>query len=232
MMRSGTTLAEQILASHPQIHGAGELDTLGRLAGSLPRRLATQIPYPECVAHLDAATARAVAADYLEVLKQHGGAAERVVDKMPLNFLGLGLIATLLPRARIVHCRRDPMDTCLSCFFRDFTTSFTFKYDLRDLGLYYREYERLMAHWRRVLPLPIFELQYEELTAAPEAVSRRLVAFCGLDWDERCLRFHETERPVRTASTAQVRQPMYQSAVGRWRRYEKHLGPLMAALAT
>jgi tetratricopeptide (TPR) repeat protein len=230
MMRSGTTLAEQILASHPLVHGAGELADLGQLAGGLPRRLGTEMPYPQCVAAINVVTAQGVAADYLRILHERGGPAQRVVDKMPLNFLGLGLIATLFPRARIIHCRRDPVDTCLSCYFRDFTTSFTFKYDLHHLGIYYREYERLMAHWRRVLPVPMFELQYEELTAEPEVVSRRLVAFCGLEWDERCLRFHETERPVRTASTAQVRQPMYRSAVGRWKRYEKHLGRLLAAL--
>jgi tetratricopeptide (TPR) repeat protein len=230
MMRSGTTLAEQILASHPLVFGAGELAELGQLAGGLPRRLGTELPYPQCVAAIDAATAQSVAADYLRVLQERGGSAQRVVDKMPLNFLGLGLIATLFPRARIIHCRRDPVDTCLSCYFRDFTTSFTFKYDLHHLGIYYREYARLMAHWRRVLPAPMFELQYEELTAEPEAVSRLLIEYCGLAWDERCLRFNETERPVRTASTAQVRQPMYRSAVGRWRRYEKHLGPLLAAL--
>jgi tetratricopeptide (TPR) repeat protein len=230
MMRSGTTLTEQILASHPEVFGAGELSDLGLLAGSLPRKLGIAAPYPQCVARIDVATTGAIAAEYLNTLQRQGGAARRVVDKMPLNFLGLGFIATLLPNARIVHCRRNPLDTCLSCYFRDFATSFTFKYDLRHLGLYYREYERLMEHWKQVLPVPMLELHYEELTAEPEAVSRRLLAFCGLDWDERCLRFHETDRPVRTASAAQVRNPMYRTAVGRWKRYERHLQPLIAAL--
>ncbi len=230
MPRSGTSLAEQILASHPQVYGAGELQDLERLAQSLPRRLRTEEEYPECVARLDAATARAVAEEYLEALRRRGGEAARVVDKLPANFHHLGLIATLFPRARVIHCRRDPRDTCVSCFVQDFREPHPFALDLEHLGHYYREYERLMSHWKRVLPVPVFELDYEELTADQEGVSRRLVAFCGLEWDERCLRFHETDRPVQTASALQVRKPMYRSAVGRWKRYERHLGPLLAAL--
>jgi hypothetical protein len=149
---------------------------------------------------------------------------------MPFNYLHLGLIAALFPRARVVHCRRDPVDTCLSCYFQHLVEPQAFTPDLTFLGHYYREYERLMAHWARVLPLPVFELNYEELTADQEAVSRRLVEFCGLDWDDRCLRFHETQRTVLTPSALQVRQPMYRNSVGRWKRYEKHLGPLLEAL--
>ena len=149
---------------------------------------------------------------------------------MPFNYLHLGAIAALLPRARVVHCRRDALDTCLSCYLQDFANPLPFGPDLGHLGHHYREYERLMAHWARVLPLPLFELDYEELTADQEAVSRRLVEFCGLDWDERCLRFHETERTVLTSSALQVRQPMYRNSVGRWKRFEKHLGPLIEAL--
>jgi Flp pilus assembly protein TadD len=230
MMRSGTSLAEQILASHPRVHGAGELPYLDSVVAGLPPRLGTTEPYPECLARLDAATARALAEEHLQRLRKLGGGADRVVDKLPFNFLHVGMIAALFPRARIVHCRRDPIDTCLSCFFQNFGEPHGFTLDLRHLGLYYREYERLMEHWRRVLPVPVFELCYEELTADQEAVSRRLVGFCGLEWDERCLRFHDTERPVRTASTLQVRRPMYRSAVGRWKRYEAHLGPLIEAL--
>ncbi len=230
MMRSGTSLAEQILASHPQVHGAGELRELGVLTTTLPHRLGPAEEYPECVARMDSKTARALAEEHLNALQQRGGEALRVVDKMPLNFLHLGIIATLFPRARIVHCRRDPIDTCLSCFFQNFSEPHGFTLDLKHLGAYYREYERLMQHWSAVLPIPIFNLDYEELTAHQEAVSRRLVAYCGLEWDERCLRFNETERAVRTASTLQVRKPMYRSAVGRWKRYEAHLGPLIEAL--
>jgi tetratricopeptide (TPR) repeat protein len=232
MMRSGTTLAEQILASHPKVHGAGELRDIGRMVAALPKRLGTTEEYPECLQRLDAATARALAEEHLQRLRQLGGDAIRVVDKMPFDFLHLGVIATLFPRARIVHCRRDPIDTCLSCYFQNFVEPQTFTTELSHLGHYYREYERLMAHWMQVLPVPIFELRYEELIADQEAVSRRLLEFCCLDWDERCLRFNETDRPVLTPSALQVRRPLYRSAVGRWKRYERHLKPLLEALAS
>jgi hypothetical protein len=154
-----------------------------------------------------------------------------VTDKLPENFIYLGLIATLFPSAKIVHCRRNPLDTCASCYTQNFANpSYSFTLDLGDLGFFYREYERLMAHWRRVLPKPMFEVQYEELIADQEAVSRRLIAFCGLDWDERCLSFHANPRAVQTASMFQVRKPIYATSVGRWKRYEKHLGPLIEAL--
>jgi tetratricopeptide (TPR) repeat protein len=230
MMRSGTTLAEQILASHPRVFGAGELSDIGRLVGALPETTLGGRPYPECLANLYPVPARGLAERHLRRLRERGGAAERVIDKQPFNFLHLGLIATLFPRARLIHCRRDPIDTCLSCFVQYFGKPHPFALDLAHLGHYYREYERLMDHWRRVLPVPMFELHYEELTADQDGVSRRLVEFCGLEWDQRCLRFHETQRPVRTASTLQVRRPMYRSSVGRWRRYEAHLGPLLEAL--
>ncbi|HKI35572.1 MAG TPA: tetratricopeptide repeat protein [Gemmataceae bacterium] len=230
MMRSGTTLAEQILASHPRVCGAGELRDLGRLIDSLPQRLGTSEEYPECLGRLDEATARTLAEEYLQRLRQVGGEAARVVDKMPFNSLHLGVIAALFPRARIVSCRRDPIDICLSCFFQNFAEPHPFTLDLNHLGQYYREHERLMAHWRQALPVPVFELSYEELTADQDAVSRRLLDFCGLDWDERCLRFNETQRAVRTASTLQVRQPLYRSSVGRWKRYQAHLKPLLDAL--
>jgi tetratricopeptide (TPR) repeat protein len=236
MMRTGTSLVEQILASHPQVHGAGELRDIGTLATGLQHRVKTSDPYPECCRRLDAPTIQTMAQLYLERLQRRGRASSdapvRAVDKCPLNFLHLGFIATLFPRARIVHCWRDPLDTCVSCFLQDFHDPFPFKHDLAHLGACYREYERLMAYWRSALPLPMLEVQYEELTADAEPLSRRLVEFCGLDWDDRCLRFHEVDRPVRTASMFQVRQPMYRSAVGRWKRYEAHLGSLIAALSS
>jgi tetratricopeptide (TPR) repeat protein len=230
MMRSGTTLVEQILASHPKVSGAGELPDMKRLAGTLSQRLRTTSGYPDCLSALDKATARVVAEEYLQTLRRLGGDAERVVDKMPFNFLRLGLIAVLFPRARIIHCRRDPVDTCLSAYFQSFVDAHPFTLDLAHLGTYYREYERLMEHWRRVLPVRVYDLQYEQLTANQERVSRELIDYCGLEWDDRCLRFSETRRVVRTASAVQVRQGMYQSAVGKWKRYEAHLGPLLEAL--
>lgn len=229
--RSGTTLVEQILASHPQFHGAGELRKLTEIAEALPVRLESELDYPEAAAALDRGTALALAEEYLEALGTHAGEARRVSDKMPDNFLRLGLIAMLLPRARIIHCRRGALDACLSCYFQNFAGRHRFSTDLTDLGHYHHHYERLMAHWREVLPGRVLEVDYEAIVAGLEEESRRLVEFCGLDWDPRCLAFHETERPVRTASQWQVRQPLFTTSAGRWRNYDKHLAPLRAALA-
>ena len=239
MPRSGTSLVEQILASHPDVFGAGELRDIDRIAHDLPGRLAagSSVPptaggadlYLHCLRRLDQSTARSLADRYLERLGRLNGEAVRVTDKMPLNFLHLGLIAALFPRARVIHCVRDPFDVCLSCYFQDFG-SVNFSCDLQDLGSFYCDYVRLMAHWRKMLPLAMLDVVYEELVDRPEAVSRQLVSFCGLEWDVRCLTFHENPRPVHTASQVQVRQPVYKSSVGRWRRYAKHLRPLFEAL--
>lgn len=229
MPRSGTTLVEQILSCHPKVFGAGELPDLGRLAASLPARLGAEQAYPECLAQLDGAQARAVAETYLERITALGGSAERVTDKMIELSLHLGFAATLFPRARVIYCRRDARDVCLSCFFQYFR-GLNFTWDLDDLGRCYRDRERLLAYWRTVLPLPIMEVVYEDLVANQEGISRRMIEFCGLTWDERCLSFHENRRPVKTSSVLQVRRPMYTSSVGRWRRYAAHLKPLLDAL--
>jgi hypothetical protein len=142
----------------------------------------------------------------------------------------LGLIAILFPKTRIVHCKRDPIDTCVSCFMNQFSETHGYNADLTNVGLYYREYDRLMGHWRRVLPLPMLEHSYEELTEAQEPSSRRLIAHLGLEWDDACLSYHETDRTVGTISRWQVRQPIYKSSVKRWANYEAHLGPLFTAL--
>jgi tetratricopeptide (TPR) repeat protein len=230
MMRSGTTLAEQILASHPVVHGPGELMTIDKLIATLPNRLRTSATYPDNLLRLDAATARAIAEEYLKTLRDLGGSARRVVDKMPFNFINLGLIAALFPKAKIVHCVRDAADTCCSCFFQYFAAAHPFTYDLEHLGHYYRQYERVMAHWSRVLPVPVLDLKYEDLIDDPDGMSRRLIDFCGLPWDDRCLRFNENRRVVRTASAMQVRKGIYRSSVGRWRLYEKQLQPLLEVL--
>jgi tetratricopeptide (TPR) repeat protein len=229
MPRSGTTLVEQILSQHPQVFGAGELREMGRAVDKLAARLDPAAGYPDCVTRLDRETARAAAEWYAGRLAARAGPARRVTDKMPQNFLHLGLIATLFPRARVIHCRRDARDVCLSCYFQNFR-ELHFSWSLEDLGRYYRGYERLMTHWHRVLPLQVLDLTYEEIVTRQEAVSRDLIAFCGLDWDPRCLDFPSSRRPVQTVSKLQVRRPMYTSSVGRWRRYERHLGPLLQAL--
>jgi hypothetical protein len=152
-----------------------------------------------------------------------------VTDKLPENYFHLGLIATLFPNARIIHCRRNPLDNCLSCYMHNFS-QLRFSSSLESLGLYYREYERLMAHWQQVLPISMFEVQYEDLIARQEVVSHELIAYCGLPWNDSCLAFHKSPRTVHTASRMQVRQPIYHSSVDRWRKYAKHLAPLLVAL--
>lgn len=230
MPRSGTSLVEQILASHPLVHGAGEIDDLRRMVRSLPHRLKTATPFPECVADLDRETVAALAHEYLARLHRRGDAALRVTDKLPGNYVRLGLVALLLPGARVIHCRRHPLDTCLSCYFQNFADGLRFTYDLSHLGLAYRGYRLLMGHWRRTLPVRMLDLCYEDLVTDLEAAARRLVAFCGLPWDERCLGFHEQVRPVDTTSFWQVRQPIYATSIGRWRLYRRHLKPLCEML--
>jgi hypothetical protein len=230
MPRSGTTLVEQILTSHPRVYGAGELDDLSQIAAALPRTLGSAEPYPRCLDTLTQAQVDALAQQHLAKLAALSGNAPRVTDKMPLNFLNLGLIALLFPHARVIHCTRDPLDTCLSCYFCNFAGNLPYTYDLAHLGQFYKEYTRLMRHWKKVLPVRMREVSYEQLVADPEAQMRALVAFCGLDWDGNCLEFHNTERAVMTASDVQVRRPIYNSSVGLWRRYEKHLAPLLEAL--
>lgn len=232
MPRSGTTLVEQILSSHPQVAGAGELETLRRLAFGVGAELGAE--YPEWIGR--PGTGRLlheVGRRYLAGLRARFPQAPRVVDKMPANFLHLGLIALALPRAKIVRLVRDPLDTCLSCFSKRFTVGNRHTYDLRDLGRYHRGYERLMDHWRTVLPPGmLIEVAYADLVTDFEPQVRRLLAFCGLDWDDRCLRFHETDRPVLTASAGQVRAPLYATSLGRAERdFGALLDPLRRALA-
>ncbi len=229
MPRSGTSLVEQILASHPAVHGAGELRLMKQFADDLPAELGGGGAYPDCMAGLDAEASRRLGEAYVERMHRLGGGKARITDKMPMNFHHLGVMATLLPRAPIIHCRRDARDVCWSCYFQNFR-DISFACDLRKLGAYHRQYERIMAHWRAVLPVPVLEVRYEEMTAEPERVSREIVAFCRLPWHEGCLDFHHTQRVVRTSSNMQVRRPIYRSSVGYWRNYEKHLGPLLEAL--
>jgi tetratricopeptide (TPR) repeat protein len=211
--RSGSSLVEQILASHSQVHGAGELTQLRAL--------------------FEAATpgAESVLADAVVAgLRRHSTRA-RIVDKDLANFLHLGTIHRTFPRARIIHCRRDPLDTCFSAYTRLFVGDLGFTYDLRELGRYYRDYHALMAHWRRELPRDVFlEIDYETLVAEPHNETRRLLDFLGLNWEDACVRFFETERKVGTSSFAQVRRPIYRSSIGRSRPVRSYLQPLIDAL--
>ena len=228
MPRSGTTLTEQILASHPQVAGCGERDAIGGLVQRLPR-VAGQ-DYPECLPCLQPEFLDKEARAYLQEVADEAGDVARITDKMPHNFLYLPLIAQLFPEARILYCKRDPMDNCLSIFTFEFNASHAYASDLRELGRHYRAHERLMEHWKRVLPLPILEVRYEDTVADQEAQTRRILEFCGLPWDDACLRFYESKRVVNTFSYDQVRQPIYKKSVQRWRNYEPWLEPLKEAL--
>jgi tetratricopeptide (TPR) repeat protein len=226
MPRSGTTLVEQILASHPQVSGAGEVDDFHKVAVALH--------FPNIASDNEMSTDQLhqVGKIYLDGIRDAAPEAMRIIDKTPANFRFAGLIHLVLPNARIIHTRRDPIDTCLSCFSTLFTEGNSYSYDLQELGRYYRGYEALMAHWRSVLPPNVMlEVQYEDIVTDLEHQARRIVAHCGLEWDDACLDFHKTQRPIRTASATQVRQPIYKSSVGRWRAYEPLLEPLLAELS-
>lgn len=227
MPRSGTSLVEQILASHPRAHGAGELPDIPKIARNLPGNLGGGLPYPACLSRMSVRNMDAAAQHYLARLRRLAPAARRVTDKMPQNFFHLGLLSLMFPGCRVVHCVRNPADTALSIYFQNFSGGLAYAFDLENIADYYLQYRRLMAHWREVLPLPVLDVGYEDLVARQEAVSREMIAFLGLDWDERCLDFHRTRRDVSTASVQQVREPIYRGSVERWRRYEKHLGPLL-----
>jgi tetratricopeptide (TPR) repeat protein len=229
MPRSGTTLTETIIASHPLVYGAGELPDLLHL-GAMPMG-ADDPGYPLNCATLTADRLMHLGETYVEQVRARAPEARHITDKMPANFQMLGLIHLMLPNAKIIHIKRNPVDTCVSNFTKLFNRSQFQSYDMTELGNYYRNYLDIMAHWRSVLPKDSFyEVQYEQLVANQEEETRKLIAYCGLEWDEACMTPHKTERSIKTASVTQVRQPVYTSSVERWRCYEKHLGPLLEAL--
>ncbi len=225
--RSGTTLTEQILASHSQVFGAGEL----RLARDDFEALAPQSDAAlKALACLDQETARCIGEKHLERLNELNADRSRVVDKMPDNYPYLGLLAAVFPRAKLIHCRRDLRDVAVSCWMTNFR-QIRWANDPDHIAARFDEYGRIMEHWRRVLPLSVYEIDYEETVADLEGAARRLVAWCGLDWEPGCLKFHESNRPVRTASVTQVRQPIYQRSVARWKNYERSLGAMLAQIS-
>jgi hypothetical protein len=230
MPRSGTSLVEQILSSHSKVFGAGELPDIINLSNRLGDKLKSQDPYPKCVSQLTIEKIDHFAKQYLDHLSRMSGDAVRVTDKMPANFMHLGLINILFPEARVIHCRPNPLDTCLSCYFQDFGPSHSYAYDLTNLGAYYQQYLRIMEHWQNSLTLPILDIQYEALINNQETVSRNMLNFCELDWEDQCLDFHNNKRFVWTASYAQVRKPIYRHSVNRWKNYEHHIDPLRKAL--
>jgi tetratricopeptide (TPR) repeat protein len=220
MPRSGTTLVHQIASSHPQVQGIGERMDIAEIATALNNSASWG----------DIHAIKAAAKRHLQRLRAMNAVASRIIDKTPGNVQGLGLIALLFPAAQVIYCRREARDTCLSCYFQSFLQGHTFSFDLAHCGMEYLEVERLMNHWRRTSPLKMLEVQYEKLVTDLEGQSRRLINFLGLPWDPTCLKFYRADTTVLTASAWQVRQPIYQSSMGRWRNYQRHLGPLLDVL--
>jgi tetratricopeptide (TPR) repeat protein len=229
MPRSGTSLVEQILASHPAVHGAGEVDFLRTVTDEAERL--TGKPFPAGVDALPPGALSSAAQSYLAKLKAGAGGAAHVTDKLPHNFLRVGLIQAVLPNAKIIHCDRDALDNCLSIFQHHFSGHHGYASNLEELGQYYRLYQDLMTFWHEQLPERIYRLNYERLTTDTEAEVRALLEYCNLPFHSDCLQFHKTERLVNTPSATQVREPMYRNSVARWKNYARHLQPLQQALA-
>ena len=225
MPRSGTTLVEQILASHPLVFGAGELELLREVINATCTAEGAR-RFPEGMRDLDKDALAGMGKSYIKEMRKIAADARYITDKMPYNFLRVGVIKSILPKAKVVHCVRDPMDNCWSIFKNDFRGMHGYAYDLAELGQYYTLYRDLMLHWEKTLPGFMYTLNYEEMVADQENQTRKLLDFCGLPWDEACMAFHKTRRGVSTVSLAQVRKPLYRDSVALWKRYEKDLEPL------
>lgn len=230
MPRSGTSLVEQILASHPLVTAGGERHDIGEIVQALSQLDPARRPFPECLAAIDANVLRQCADEYLQRLVGLNPTAQRVTNKNPTDFLYLGLIACMFPRARILEVRRDPRDTCLSCYFQNFRNGQEYSFDLQSVGLFYQWYEQLMRHWHAVIPTQLLSVSYESLVTEPQPVIREILDFCGLEWHPACGEPHRASGAVATASRWQVRKPIYRTALSRWKRYEAHLGPLLDIL--
>lgn len=231
MPRSGTTLVEQILSSHPMVVAGGELPDVRDALSELRTHIDGQRPFPEMLGTLRSDDVRLLGQNLARRMAYKAPGRLRITDKMTSNFLFMGMLHLALPQAKIVHVRRNAVDTCLSCFTKLFLSGAEYSYDLGELGRYYAAYDRLMAHWKRVLPPGAFlEVRYEEVVGDLEGQAKRILSHCELPWDDSVLSFHQNERSVRTASGHQVRQPLYASSVARWRRYEAHLSPLLKEL--
>ncbi len=230
MPRCGKSLVEHIVNCHPDTFGAGELRDVYRIAAGLPALLGTELGYPQCLEQLDQEIAVALADAHVEYLQELGGEARRVIDTVPGNSLRVGLIALLFPKARVIHCRRHPLDSGLAIYMKNMNDTVAFASDLTHIGQFYNLHEKLMDHWKREVPMNILDVQYEELVADPEKVCREIIDHCGLDWDDRCLATPYRARPVRTDDGAEEDTLIDPSFVGRWRHYERFLAPLKAAL--
>ena len=232
MPRSGSTLVEQILSSHPDIYGAGEVKYLARALGQLRDRFPSLPKYPEMMAKITPAQIDITAKNYQAAIGQGAGDAKRITDKLLTNYFFLGLINMMFPNAKVIHTRRDPVDTCLSGFTKLFKDDMPHSYDLGELGRYYGKYRELMEHWETVLPEGFLTtVVYEDVVADTEKEAKRLIKFLGLPWNEKCVEFHKSDRPVKTASVAQVRKPIYKTSVQRWKKYGAGLQPLVDAVS-
>ena len=231
MPRSGTTLVEQMLASHPMVKGAGEIRVVYDAMGEFRARVPNNRAYPELLRDVRVADLQFLALSVTDRLSHYWPQALRITDKMTTNYPFLGILHLAMPKAKFVHVRRNPVDTCLSCFSKYFVAGASYSYEVGELARYYKGYAALMEHWREVLPQGAFiDVDYEELVGDFETQSKRILDYCELAWDPGVLSFYKTERAVQTASAAQVRQPLFSTSVGRWRKYEKHLGPLLNEL--
>jgi len=230
MPRSGTSLTEQILAAHPDVYAAGELDDLGLIINKFLTHSNPNTSYSDHIKSLSAETINNMAQQYLDKLDGLSKSATHFTDKMPHNFYLLGYIQLLFPNARIIHCRRNPLDTCLSIYFQNFAAQHAYAKNLFDIGTHYYQYNRLMKHWENILTMPIFEMEYEELVSNQEKVTRELLEFCDLEWNDKCLEFHKVKRTVDTASHDQVRQKLYNKSINRWKNYEQYLDDLKEGL--
>ena len=231
MPRSGTTLLANILSNHPLIEAVGELPTIIESTQRLAELVGNGLDYPQAAQYLTPAITAELIGNYEKRLRHNVSSKIRyIVDKHPINFYHLGFIKTLFPHAHIIHCTRDPMDTCFSNYLQYFSPDYNYSFELKNIGNFYSIYTKMMAHWQSVMPTEILEVSYEETVSDTEAVARKAIDFLGLAWNERCASPHTNPRVVKTASVWQVRQPVYHKSVGRWKHYEKHLGPLMEAL--
>jgi hypothetical protein len=224
--RSGSTLIEQILASHSSVDGTHELSDLSKVIRTIRRGKRKEKRFPELVASLPASGWSRIAAEYLERTRKHRGNAPFFIDKNPNNFIFIGLLKRAMPNAKIINARRHPLDSCLGSFKQLFASGQPFSYDMTELAEYYVQYQRLMDHWHQVLPGFVLDVHYEDVVRDLPSQVTRLLGFCGLPFEENCIRFHETVRAVKTASSEQVRQPIYSSSVNLWRNYERHLETL------
>lgn len=229
MPRSGSTLIEQILASHSQVDGTHELPDLPRVIATIKRQRPQGDAYPIALRHYGKDLAK-LGDQYIESTARFRKGNPFFTDKMPNNFASIGLIALILPNAKVVNARRHPLDSCMGSYKQLFYKGQSFTYDLVELGEYYLEYQRLMDHWHEILPGKVLDVQYEDMVVDQENQTRRLIEHCGLPWEDGCLKFYETDRAVITASSEQVRQPIYSKSVNSWRRFEDHLGPLIEVL--